>query len=66
MLMALALLMPETVGVLEVATELNATPVWALKLKGVGDGIILRIKRIRQVVRHEPSARSDYSFYRGL
>ncbi len=39
MLMVLALLMPETVRVLEVATELNATPVWAVKLKAVGDGV---------------------------
>ena len=36
MLMALALLMPETVRVLEVATELKAAPVWAVKLKAVG------------------------------
>ena len=36
MLMALALLMPETVRVLEVATELSAAPVWAVKLKAVG------------------------------
>jgi hypothetical protein len=36
MLMALAMLMPETVRGLEVAAELNATPVWAVKLKGAG------------------------------
>ena len=36
MLMVLALLIPDTVRVLEVATELKAVPVWAVKLKAVG------------------------------